>query len=71
MIFFNAVEIVVKERTNVKKKWYVLVLFEYLIIVLLNVDVLTGTAPSTPTIHFHPQTFTVKKNNVLCVQGSD
>lgn len=71
MIFFNAVEIVVKERTNVKKKWYVLVLFEYLIIVLLNVDVLTGTAPSTPTIHFHPQTFTIKKNNVLCVKGSD
>lgn len=71
MIFFNAVEIVVKERTNVKKKWYVLVLFEYLIIVLLNVDVLTGTAPSTPTIHFHPQTFTVEKNNVLRVQRSD
>lgn len=71
MIFFNAVEIVVKERTHVKKKWYVLVLFEYLIIVLLNVDVLTGTAPSTPTIHFHPHTFTVKKNNVLRVQRSD
>lgn len=71
MIFFNAVEIVVNERTNVKKKWYVLVLFEYLIIVLLNVDVLTGTAPSTPTIHFHPQTFTIKKKNVLCVKGSD
>lgn len=71
MIFFNAVAIVVKERTNVKKKWYVLVLFEYLIIVLLNVDVLTGTAPSTPTIHFHPQTFTVKKNNVLRVKRSD
>lgn len=61
MIFFNAVEIVVKERTNVKKKWYVLVLFEYLIIVLLNVDVLTGTAPLHPHNTLPPTNIHSKK----------
>lgn len=71
MIFFNAVEIVVKERTNVKKKMIRISLIWIFNIDLLDVDVLTGTAPSTPTIHFHPQTFTIKKNNVLCVQRSD
>lgn len=70
MIFFSAVEIVVKERTNVKKKLIRISLIWIFNIDLLDVDVLTGTALSTYT-HFHPQTFTIKKNNVLCVQRSD
>lgn len=70
MIFFNAVAIVVTERTNFKKMIRISLIWIFNID-LLDVDVLTGTAPSTPTIHFHPQTFTIKKNNVLCVQRSD
>lgn len=70
MIFFNAVAIVVTERTNFKKMIRISLIWIFNID-LLDVDVLMGTAPSTPTIHFHPQTFTIKKKNVLCVQGSD
>lgn len=70
MIFFNAVAIVVTERTNFKKMIRISLIWIFNID-LLDVDVLTGTAPSTPTIHFHPQTFTIKKKNVLCVKGSD
>lgn len=70
MIFFNAVAIVVTERTNFKKIIRISLIWIFNTD-FLDVDVLTGTAPSNPTIHFHPQTFTIKKNNVLCVKGSD
>lgn len=52
MIFFNAVEIVVKERTNVKKKIRISLIWIFNID-LLDVDVLTGTEPH-PHIHTLP-----------------